>query len=443
MPWSSPPNFQPSDSGRNQIFSAYGHGNALIDDVDYIHGIYSAINIPFATYRIKPTHNLLNVNYWHGYIYKTDDTFRYDINAITTHDLEIKITYGSVTHTITGISTGSPTDTNITGTIDVSSLDNGKIYEVKVERTSYWNENDDYFIVRDLWHETNDISGLPTLAAFSNGDTPTSSEWQQLSDQLTELHTCQISHSVVGLRYYVRVDTSQWIYAYYSKIRHKFDKLYIALDLWGPYANGTTTISLIYNGTTIKTLSAGSHDYVNFYGSIDISSLGLTVGDTYDLMLKMEYTGDYDEFSHVILDSLYEYQDSSSIPSGWSTMPQFVANQTIDGDNDIKKIRDNIEYLKSRVSCRNHAVMEPDDYGTKHYIKRKYRYLAYWTDDSSATIELKFNIGGEEKTITLPNDNDAMSGGNVLLYDLDSSSCYPGTFYHVSGSKFSQEFDNA
>ena len=78
MPWSSPPNFSANAQGVNQIFSAAGHGQALLNNANHLLGLYRSANVPtthYPEYIGTLDHTTKWVRVWDGWIVKQADLF--------------------------------------------------------------------------------------------------------------------------------------------------------------------------------------------------------------------------------------------------------------------------------------------------------------------------------------------------------------------------------
>ncbi len=438
--WSKPPKFTDSATGRSQIFSANGHGNALVHDVQHVFEINEAYNVPMTTNSWKS----VGSHGWRefiGYIYKSDDTFHYKIKVdetATWASWYVKITYDTISksHHVTSA------DTWLEGTIDVSSLTNGRIYQIKVEHTGSVSD-DSWYMPYLLYHKDVDISGLSTLASFATGTTPTTSEWQALSDQIDDLHTAIIVPRLMSLYSNSHNLYNSPMYLWEGAFFHKYDTLKYKIIINGPYNSGTTTARIYVNGTLMKTYTANSHETKIYDTTLDISSLGLSDGDLYDVRIHAMYSGDNDTYDEVRVYYMMEQASLSSTPSGWTVMSTFTANQDVNGTNDVKKIRDNIEYLKGNI--RGYNIVQAARDANRAWLFqswRTFRYVGYYaTEDRDITLRI-YTSSGSSKTVTMPNDQNKMSGKKPMFFDLESAGCYPGMYYRIEGADWAQEFES-
>ena len=193
MPWQTSPTFS-----NGQIISASGHLQALADNTRWLLAGYRRPQTCWPASRLDGSthrrHMLAEGNEWQrvyeGMIRHKADTLSYGLSVVADSVLncKVRVTGGSATQTHT-ISGGSGT-TAIDDTLDVSGESGFYLTAVDVQMLDGVTPHpfQGTTEVQPLYIEETDAESYGSLAAFTNGSTPTAAQWQALSDRADTLY---------------------------------------------------------------------------------------------------------------------------------------------------------------------------------------------------------------------------------------------------------------
>lgn len=448
MTWSLPPNFEENAQSKKQVFSAFGHGQVLLNNAEHLLGLYLAPVVPVPHY--PKYHGRLDAasewrRVWDGYIVKETDTFEYKVAAIkdAVSSYEIRIYYDEYS-VIEPISNGAGT-VYTNDTIDISALANGERYKIIVDGRALnggtpTGLQDDK--IRPVYLAEIDTQSYATLANFATGDTPTVKHWQALSDQQATL----ISQSLAPRHPFVSDENSPHyntdVIGYAGYIQHRHNLLAYELYLESPYNEGSTIVNLKYNGVTLitfekETVSTGHRHKETYTGTIDLTSQGLTVGNEYYIEVELELAAHgHDDWDYCKINYIYEQASVQVSIANWTEMTSFSPNQIVMGTADIAKVRDNIEWLTDRVTYRNHASHNLRD-KPYYYFWRYHPWLYFFVEDEDMEPKLEY-WRGEWIEVNLKNEP-----GEWLLYQLEDAPVRLGGMYRLTGVTCAMEVYSA
>jgi len=454
--WEGTPTFS---SG--QVISAAGHLNALRRAIQYLFGLYQAPVMPFSgAYRTGVGSR------WDGYIRHKTNTFRYSLrfSAAAGHSSTVTITYGG--NTIFSQTLNDGAEQTFGGTVDLSSLGLtvGQFYAVAVELTGTQGlpPNWPYLQVNYLGEVY--TPSYPTLAAFNDGDTPSASEWQALSDYAEELYMV-LSHPRAPFW-----DTwSKIAYPYNGNawigFLHRHDYVLAQMRLRKRYKAHGSEAGVKYdfylNGTTtsIYTIEAGNpppfvnrtpenrndfehqDQYMPYLVQIDMSGRGLSVGDLYTLYIQLDQGEDpMEKLGKGVIDFAYEVPDVTAAPSGWIDLPEWQHGDYVYGSSTTKRIQDikaDLEWLGARATYENLAVKSAVAPRGYRFV-RLHRWLHYLPEGDDEP-QLGF-YRDRWREVSLPSEG----GSTWMAYDLDSAEgLFPGTRYRLIGATCALEDTDA
>lgn len=464
--WEMVPTFNGGD-----IFSASSHGNALADAVNTLLSLYHTHDLlwPSNSWSTRTWGKSVTGEWyliWIGQIRHQTDTLEYgvEVTSDSVMDCEVKISVGDLQTSF--IVAGGGATTTQTGTIDVSSLQIGEFYEVRVEARSlsggtpnwYRGTND----VRPIYIRETNAQTYATLHRFYSGDTPSASDWQLLSMEAAQVYDQLMAprNTFAGYsRHVVQSTATVWV----GTMRHMNRYLYYDIRMRPSYNSGDLYAHIYVNSNLVLTLHVtdsdrfrkpepqepdGEKDWTRFEGAIDLDPYGLIFGSEYKVEVTSTHvSSDGDDFSETRVLLLYEQQASLPSLSGWSTMPIFSRGDTIDGAGSMKAIRDNIEWLTNNVVYCNNATMRRVDANVlimpPLWMVRYHRWLHYrWEPDdpdSDPPPELGYTYQSKWQTVNIPSEPNKW-----LSVDLDSiNGLFIGSRYRIANVAYALESPNA
>lgn len=465
--WVAVPNFEDSDG---DIVSAYGHLNALGAALNYLLGMYMAPRLPFTAYIWQggwfqngwvKNGGTGYYSIWLGQIRHQKDDFDYGIEVTppSTHDVQVRITVGGLSDDFTKTAGGAKATT--TGSIDVSSLTVGAFYEVRVEarRLSGGSpvSGTGSVSVRPVYLREVDVQSYSTPATFATGTTPTPTNWQLLSDQAAVLYSQLTGPRTPMIGRHGDVHSSGTLRVWGGTMTHVSRYLYYDLRMRPGYHDGTFTMRLYYDGNLLLTENLDEDDrfhmpgsdepdgmkgFWRFSGTVDLNSLGLTVGDDYEVYVEGEHScGSGEMYTDIRVLLIHEQQASTPTLTGWTKTPLWERGDVVTGTASAKVLRDDLVWLTDRVVYENYAVHRQMDVTLQSWMVRYHRWLhVRWEpkdeDEEKPALYYFYNGWQEADLDVKPNEWTAV--------DLDSiAGLWPGSRYRVSRADFYLEDDSA
>ena len=266
--WTTPPTF-----ATGQVVSASGHLSALTDNVNVILGKYTAPQAPWSARTYDDDYGGIGAvdankwrRIWQGYIRNKTDVLEWAAQVVKDSMLtcKVRLTYGTNTDTDT-VAPGSGTVT-VGGSLDVSTYSGFYFVALDVQMlngTTPTSSRGDATVTPMYVHET-DARIYTTLSRFYTGDTPSASNWQELSNRASTLYaqTGGVTIPFLGdsnRREWGNATTPMNISVWNGTVIHANRYIYYDLrvqspELWpgGNAPNYGTLIALVkYNGTTL------------------------------------------------------------------------------------------------------------------------------------------------------------------------------------------------
>lgn len=463
--WSGVPVF----GTQGQVLSASAHLDALSTATNHLYDRVVGGKMPFS-----------------GGILWGEGTLYYMIKH-TSNTLHWKIDFkGRVRLHVNGVqvvSIDSTTDTSRDEDIDLTSLNLtvGQIYSVNVQIIEY--EGPMTFCRVRVWSLYQRTSRTyPTLAAFTDGTTPTLQNWQDVSTYATRLHedtsmptptmACSYGEAVSGSY------PGDRGYGWFGSLVYGGGQLFIrALTTRSTTPDPTPTNGIVYscdmkvyiNGTLAGTfLNQGGGDpgkeklFEEFFNPASYSA---TLGSEYTVRITFETVAN-DAFmgARYEVQNVVEVAQANPSLSGYTAMADWTHGDYVYGSTGSKRVKwivDNLVAIKSAMSPRVYATLanrQVDDWNETWAplsMVRKHRFLKYYVrndspdnngdgepDTASPTVEIKWDTGR-----TLPNGDKVWNSTTLedatnkwMTFDLSSQDgIWPGVQYRIYGASWAFE----
>ena len=339
---------------------------------------------------------------WSGAIRHKVDTLSWGVSvtADSVIGVTLRVQYGTTYTTIQAVAGGSGTAT-YTGTVDLSALvpapTTDEFYEcnVDVRATAAPHDVLGTTSVTLLYIYESDAQSYGSLAAFTAGTTPTGAQWQALSTRADTLYDQAMGPRVPFVGGVGGPDKTLWR----GSLEYLHRYLFYDVRIRPPYEDGTTTVTLTVDGNDYTLGSrttptdrwpaphsadegdTGDEDegyqFFTHRGTVDLNSLGLTVGTLYTASVAVAHTGD-PTIATAKLHLLFQQTPTTPSLAGWTTPPTFVRGTTVGGAGSMKVIRDDLTWLSSRIAYRNPATMRRDiPHTMPQRMVRAHRWLHY------------------------------------------------------------------
>lgn len=339
---------------------------------------------------------------------------------------------------------------------------------------------------------------FPTLADFSDDDTPTAAQWQDLSDYTDMIAERMLAPRCLGMRT-TNDDSPQSgpVSGYHMRgtMNHRGRYLAYNLMLHAPYwSTGCedvewnvnthvryTQARILINDVEVLWVRCGEPVFDvtwcpyfhgngpqnRFVGTLDLATQvpTLVVGDDYDLVVICEWEGCWgDLYGSAGIYYLYEAPDIGQLPGGWRPMPEWEHGDWVRGDTEtpqLAPLKANIETLGGLVQYNNYPTTVPKSEGEGLFGVRRHRWLHFriWRehnealpDDDENIVEdeangfkeekagtIRYMYLGKEKTVSITNPYTVFG-----VYDLSTcEGLFVGTQYYLEGVRFALEDSEA
>lgn len=390
-----------------QILSADGHMNALQQYITLVHDDVAGVSVPGQASAACYVRHVWN-------------TLAY---SLVRNSGTVTVKYGSTT--VLTVAPGDPQS----GTVDLSGFGFtvNEFYAVTVtgDATIYY------------LREQN-TTAYPTLAAFTNGSTPTAAQWQALNTYAAAL----ADNLDVPLPLNTRLKGNADFNTQYPMV-HRGRNLVFGFKCTAPYQcdapNAGTRVQLWGGGVRLFDRSYTSSTTVE--ETLDLSTLypALTIGASYRINLivsqqSCEFDGEF------WLYKLYEYPSSADAAPGWTPFTKWQHGGWVWGNAGgpprVSIIKANLEALGGIVTGLNYMTPQRASAGSNSFLYgiRRRRFLHYKTfTDEPCSVNWMYQ--GEAQQTTLPT-----SSTSFLAADLDSlEGLTVGTHYWIGGTKYALE----
>lgn len=453
-----------------QYASAEGHLNALADNCNQLLAMYHARQTPFCAYSAggpviqnpvsgSPFQSRTDdgwLRLWTGYIRNKADALRYVIGwTADINGLDIRIEWGSTKTTV--LSQATADSGTLNSTIDVSSLTTDSFYLLNVDARGHSGADIGQSVVTllDLYEENPPSYG--TLAAFNATNTPTGAQWQELATRATTLYSQVSAPRTPFLGGVATGNKTLWSGSFVHLHRY----WYYDVRIRPPYEDGTTTVTLTINGNDYELGSRttptdrypaphspdegdGVYDFFTHRGTVDINSLGLTIGTRYQASVAVAYTGDGTIATAQLL-ALWQQTPQTPSVAWWEVPPAWARGDTVTGAGNVKALRNDLEDLSdtTRIVYRNRPTPLCDYLNQPPlWAWRWGRWLHYFVrPKSDAETEeqpspsLGYWAGDKWEEVSLPYEPNKW-----LEYDLDGARrLFEGAHYRLKDVSFALE----
>lgn len=174
-----------------------------------------------------------------------------------------------------------------------------------------------------------------------------------------------------------------------------------------------------------------------YSGTVSLAGAGLTVDTDYTVAIYTESTSYLagDEITgQAQVVCLAEQEDDIGLPAWWGEMPSWEHGETVDGADNVQRIRDNLAALALKANYYNQPSPKNGSYGGAFF--RRHRWLHYYcappepkTPDEKLTMKptlIYYYNGRQEASLTY-------EANKWLKHDLDGvRGLWPGSYYELT-----------
>lgn len=166
-----------------------------------------------------------------------------------------------------------------------------------------------------------------------------------------------------------------------------------------------------------------------YFGTVDLSSLGLTEGADYTLAVVVTCVNEgerEDIYGGAVVQTLTEQGDDIGIPAWWTAVNAWAHGDTVNGTGGVKGLRDNLAALIAKLTAYNYPA-QSDQRMRGGSIMRQHRILHYRCEvegDAKLSPSISYMTGTQQQ-ISLP-----FEPNKWLTYDLEGAKgLWVGTEY--------------
>ncbi len=440
-----------------QIISAEGHLNRLARAERFLFGLAMGSQFPLASRRTVELYDTYRT-VWEGAIRHRRDILILECRFYSpvSNQFQARVKYGDtvVMETAPVTVAGAETKT-FTSDLTAYGLTDGQFYEVTVEvRTPAGHCLECYAIPLQI--SEMDAVTYPELASFAEGDTPTAADWNALSEYASALWEATRNPRPPFPGRWAK-HTSVSTELLWAGMHHRAERL--RYQVWRKKDETTYKIRIYARGVLIREITDAtppvytpensaspfpdSDLYYPYTEDLDISGLGIGVGDTYIVRIEgTEGENPLDQYAKGIVDYVYEVPGDPISAPGWYTLPDWSHGDVVHGNAGeprVQWLRDNLIWLTSRLGMVNPACHVRYDDAAKRpfefWSERRWRWLHYYSRSGDEPT-LLYYFGGEWQEEPLSAEQDY----SWHTLDLDSiDGLAVGRRYMIRGCKYAFE----
>jgi hypothetical protein len=219
---------------------------------------------------------------------------------------------------------------------------------------------------------------LPTLPDCDDDDVLTAAQWNDLSEYAEALAAAALAPRP-GFPSRSTHHTNALNSLFWGGLRKLSNTL--RLQVWWRALDESAEVRIVINDTNVLDIThdtpasttadnselaatpfTGYTNYTPYYGSVDLSSLGLATGACYTLEVRCsDDEGIMDTWSHASVDYLYQELDTSPDTTGWVNLSEWAHGNYVGGSTGTPKVQDikaDLAWLGARITNANVAARQ-------------------------------------------------------------------------------------